>query len=507
MGSDTDKQFPSDAHCLARCLLSASQIEICEKERHDAPGDAMSLAEVAIAKGFIKEADIAAMESVLKERRGEAPSPQPVQKREPEIHDYFIQDRLGCGPLGTVYLASQLSVRRLVAIKALCPAIFQNEDARTDLFNHVRSVSSLGHKNLLRILDCVRTQENTFIISEYLRGKPLDVIVRREGRLHEKRALGIAIEITMALDRMRQAGLCHRNIKPSNIILAEDGQTRLTDYVTEDVAPKPGRASMSHASALFMAPEQISPRLLADTRSDLYSLGIVLYYMVTATAPFSGTIREILSQKISQEIRSPRAIVSNLSEGTCKVIWGLIQTEPKDRYQEPAQVLDDLRQASDALGLDLPSEEEHIFDITQAQFHVPLISENPTVLSTPGADLGAMSAQTTTAAPLPSPAKNLLTYPCRLRVISGSDAGLIKVIMPDEELTIGRIAGPNLLGVRDPLVSRRHCIVRHTGEALILIDNDSTNGTFLDGERITERAMLRDGSRIQVGDTVIIVEA
>ncbi|HOX40276.1 MAG TPA: FHA domain-containing serine/threonine-protein kinase [Candidatus Brocadiia bacterium] len=507
MSSEPENDKLADIHAFARCLLTADQVESCEKERADSSSEPLSIAEIALARGFLKEADMALLDSVLHERRGDAPSPQPKQKREPEIHDYFMQDRLGCGPLGTVYLASQLSVRRLVAIKALCPALFRDEQSRADLFNHARAVSALSHKNIVRILDCVRTQENTFIVSEYLRGMPLDVLVRRDGRFAEKRALGVALEITLALDQMRRAELCHRNIKPSNITITEAGPIKLTDFVDENVAAKPGRASMSWANALFMAPEQVSPRLLMDIRSDLYSLGLTIYYMMTGQVPFSGSLRDILNQKITQDIRSPRSVVPDLSEGSCKVIWGLTQREPRDRYQTPAEVLDDLRRASDSLGLGLASDDEQRLDLTQAQFNIPLLGENPVMVANGGGDLTVMATDRLVAPVAYSEKKGVINYPCRLRVIDGSDAGLIKIIMPGEELTIGRISGANLLGVRDTLVSRRHCVVRHTGEAVFLVDNGSTNGTFVNGDRVIEQVTLSDGARIQVGDTILVIEA
>ncbi|HOX37728.1 MAG TPA: FHA domain-containing serine/threonine-protein kinase [Candidatus Brocadiia bacterium] len=525
MGSDSQSFRSADLYALLRSVLTTEQLKDCEDARATLAslGIKRTVGEIALERGYIREEELKELEGVLTERtEGLEWEEEDYDGPAPEIPGYRMLDRLGSGGMGTVYLALQEKMNRQVAVKILAPHLLIDSDHIKRFEEEAKAVAALNHRNIVQGFDWVESGDHCCLVMEYVHGLPLDVLVKRERRLSEKRALSIAIEVARGLNHAFQRGIVHRDLKPANIIISSDGTAKIADFGLARVIRDAGTdgkkmpdtlAYRISGTPMFMSPEQARGIREIDTRSDLYCLGLVIYFMVTGQLPYKGNVTEVIHRQIHDPIPSPRSIVPEITDGTCRLIWRLTHKRAEERYQTPQELLVDLRAAHDRLGLDIKPEKDSDFGLTQAHFQIDLLGDQSVVLlDTDSAkvepDLAKMPTERIPAPPPPTE-KEFLTpgSPCRFRAVEGPGEGLAKVLLPGQTLTIGRDAAVSQIAITDTKISRLHCLVRHLGERVVIEDAGSTNGTFVDGERLTGRVPLEIGCRIQVGDTIFVVEA
>jgi serine/threonine protein kinase len=269
-----------------------------------------------------------------------------------EIPGYKILRQLGRGGMATVYLAMQESVQREVALKVMSPALLVDPDFGERFLREARIAAKLHHRHVVGVHDVGREGDHHYIAMEYLGGGTL---LNKDGT---PRPVGFALrvirEIAMALNYAHAKGFVHRDVKPDNILLREDGSAALTDFGiarASDSATHMTRTGTVIGTPHYMSPEQARGRSL-DGRADLYSLGIVLYELLTGRVPFHAD--DSLAVGI-MHITQPIPILPEHLQALQPLLNRMLAKQPDDRYQNGAAVADAIEQIEIALARgDLP---------------------------------------------------------------------------------------------------------------------------------------------------------
>ena len=266
----------------------------------------------------------------------------------PDLPGYEIQRLLGAGGTSTVWLARQLSLDRVVAIKILSPKLLADESARAQFQKEARAAARLSHAAIVRILDFGEHAGRLYYVMEFVDGTNLATWLVENQRMAHGEVLKLADIIAGALDTVwRETSLIHCDIKPGNILLGNDGAVKLTDLGLARIA---GAAATREPSACiegtptYIAPEQIEGRE-PDCRSDIYSFGLTLYHLLTGKPPFEGrSLDEVLEAQQSDYLPDPCEILPRLPVA---IGWLLAKMTAKDPAKRPAawaDVLKDLHQ-------------------------------------------------------------------------------------------------------------------------------------------------------------------
>ncbi len=268
----------------------------------------------------------------------------------PEVGRYRILRPLGRGAMGTVYLADDPIIGRRVALKVLkldLPgAENSSEKLRSRFQTEVKSAGILSHPNIVTVYDAIEeTDDGALCIAmEYVEGTTLSEILRRPEPIGTDTALEIGAQISEALAYAHEKGVIHRDIKPANVIVTESGRAKITDFGIAhliDAALSDDLRFLGTPS--YMAPERIEGREI-DQRADLFSLGVVLYQLVTRHMPFQGASVADLTRSIARdEPTPPERYVSDLREDLASILTRCLEKSPKRRYQDAGTLAMDLR--------------------------------------------------------------------------------------------------------------------------------------------------------------------
>jgi hypothetical protein len=251
---------------------------------------------------------------------------------------YRVIGLLGRGGMGEVYRADDLKLGQAVALKFLPPKLAEDPVRRERFFAEVRITRQLSHPNICRVYDIQEIEGRHFLSMEFIDGEDLASLIRRIGHLSNEKALDIARQLAAGLAAAHERGVLHRDLKPANIMLDGHGRVRITDFGLAIVQEDETQAAEIAGTPAYMAPEQLAGKG-ATVRSDIYSLGLVLYEIYTGKKAFTAaTLAELREQK---ETHTPRAI-SELREGMDPVVERLIrrcmERDPNARPASMAQL-------------------------------------------------------------------------------------------------------------------------------------------------------------------------
>lgn len=265
------------------------------------------------------------------------------------ISHYKILEKLGEGGMGVVYKADDTKLRRAVALKFLAPELTRDAEAKKRFIHEAQAVSALDHPNIAVVHEVDETDDGrSFICMAYYPGKTLKELIN-EGPLPIDKAIEIAVQIADGLQRAHEAGIIHRDIKPANIILTERGEVKIVDFGIAKLMGQshPTRTKTTAGTAAYMSPEQ-AQGLVIDKRSDLFSLGIVLYEMLTGKRPFQGEHEAaVLYSIVSVDPPPPSSLNPAVPPLLDMAVMRLLEKDPAKRYLAAADLEKDLRDAID----------------------------------------------------------------------------------------------------------------------------------------------------------------
>jgi serine/threonine-protein kinase len=258
---------------------------------------------------------------------------------------YQLNQIIGRGGMSTVYRATDLMLDRTIAVKVLLAALADEDPTYIARFEReARAAAALTHRAVVTVYDAGVDEGERFIAMEYIDGRSLAEILRDDGPIEPEEAVTIAREVTGALAAAHSAGILHRDVKPANVMVTDDGAVKVLDFGV--ARPLDGTTLTQAASlvgtAAYMAPERALGKP-GDARSDIYSLGCLLYAMLTGGPPFTGELSAaVLHQHINTDPRPPSSVTPRIPATLDAVVLGMLAKSPAARPQTAAEVRDRL---------------------------------------------------------------------------------------------------------------------------------------------------------------------
>ncbi len=275
----------------------------------------------------------------------EGSGPEKTRERSgTNIAQYHVLERLGGGGMGVVYKAEDTRLKRLVALKFMTSGVFATEEHRARFLREARAAAALDHPNICTIYEIVEDEGETCLAMSYVDGPSLQALIKT-GPMKTERALEIATQAAQGLEEAHRKGIVHRDIKSGNIMLTAAGLVKIVDFGLAHLGEETRitREGTTLGTPAYMAPEQWTGATV-DHRVDLWSLGVVVYEMVSGQLPFRGQHHRTLGYQIVNDPPPPLVrIQQGTPEGLQQVLEKALAKRPQDRYRDAAQMLDDLR--------------------------------------------------------------------------------------------------------------------------------------------------------------------
>lgn len=258
---------------------------------------------------------------------------------------YEIVGKIGTGGMADVYKAKDHKLNRFVAVKVL-KAEFRNDKAFITKFRaEAQAAAGLAHPNIVNIYDVGDEKGISFIVMELVEGITLKEYIAKKGKLAVREATSIAIQVAQGLEAAHNSGIVHRDVKPQNIIISTDGKVKVTDFGIARAASSNTINTTVMGSVHYSSPEQARGGY-SDAKSDIYSLGITMYEMLTGHVPFDGdTTVAIAIKHLQEEMKSPEIYVPNLPKSTVQIIFKCTQKSPDRRYANMSELIYDLKES------------------------------------------------------------------------------------------------------------------------------------------------------------------
>jgi serine/threonine protein kinase/predicted Zn-dependent protease len=253
---------------------------------------------------------------------------------------YLVIEELGCGGMGRVYKVQDTKIGEKVALKLIRPEAGLDKKSLERFSNEIKLARKIRHKNVCQMFDLGEDQGTRYITMEYVHGEDLKQLIRKVGRLSPGQAVGIARQICDGLGEAHKLGVVHRDLKPQNVMVDEDGNARIMDF---GIARSLSGKRMTGPGVLIGTPEYMSPEQVEgidiDQRSDIYSLGIILYEMVTGCPPFTGETPLSVAHKHKYETpESPRKVNPQISDDLTRLVLRCLTKDPAGRYQTATEL-------------------------------------------------------------------------------------------------------------------------------------------------------------------------
>ena len=279
---------------------------------------------------------------------------------------YRLDAQLGIGGMGTVYRARHLLIDRPVAVKVLNPRFVEDEAARIRFQREARAAGRLQHTNAVTVTDYGQTQDGyVYIVMELLEGRTLRDILAKEAPLEAARSVSLMLQVSAAVGAAHEAGIIHRDLKPANIFIVQRTEVpsvvKVLDFgiaklaaesLEEDEIKALTQVGAMIGTPRYMSPEQCDGAELTPA-ADVYSLGVILYEMLTGTVPFSGSTPLAIAMKHTSELpRRPREFVNSIPSALEDVVLHALEKRPQDRPANAAEFRQELLTTADRLGLE-----------------------------------------------------------------------------------------------------------------------------------------------------------
>lgn len=258
---------------------------------------------------------------------------------------YEILEKVGTGGMADVYKAMDHTLGRYVAVKVLKDEFSQDVNFVTKFRTEAASAAGLEHPNIVNIYDVGSQSDFHYIVMELIEGITLKTYIEKKGQLTFKEAASIAIQVGRGIEAAHNKGIIHRDIKPQNIIISTEGKVKVTDFGIAKAATSNTISSDVMGSVHYSSPEQARNGFV-DGKSDIYSLGIVMYEMITGRVPFDGdSTVAVAIQHLQEDMESPRTYAPEIPVSMEKIILKCTQKNPDRRYENITALLSDLRKS------------------------------------------------------------------------------------------------------------------------------------------------------------------
>jgi serine/threonine protein kinase len=436
------------------------------------------------------------------------------------VGGFTLEAPIGQGGMSWTFRARRPSNGELVALKVLDPNLARDQGGELvqRFLREGQAATRLRHPNIVGALDhgtCPTTGLH-FIALELVEGQTAEDLLALRGVLPEAEALNIALGVAQALSCLEQNGVIHRDVKPTNILVDAAGTAKLADL---GVAKLLDAGSLTTIGAMigtphYIAPEQAIALDQVDIRADLYALGVTLFRLVTGKFPFAGDeFMELVTRHVNEDLPDPRQFVAGVTEDTARLIATLAARDPADRYPSARAAAEDLArvllgQTAQGIrtaprnGASAPSPAP-----TPASAPPPAPARTPTpapprpqpsqpkttrvreatpvpATRAPARPPSGVSAPAgaRTKTPVPASAARATSPTLRITVRTGANV-LSRKKFDQDLITIGREPRCDVQ-IDNPMVSRHHCEVRRTGARFLVLERNTTNGTYLNGKRV-----------------------
>lgn len=258
---------------------------------------------------------------------------------------YEILEKIGTGGMSDVYKAKCHKLNRFVAIKVLKQEFSENANFVSKFRTEAQAAAGLMHPNIVNVYDVGEENGIYYFVMEMVEGITLKKYIEKKARLSVKEAISIAIQVSMGIEAAHNNHIIHRDIKPQNIMISKEGKVKVTDFGIAKAATSNTITSNVMGSVHYTSPEQARGGY-SDEKSDIYSLGITMFEMLTGRVPFNGeTTVAIAIKHIQEELPSPREYVPEIPVSVEQIVFKCCQKSPDRRYQSMAELIDDLKQS------------------------------------------------------------------------------------------------------------------------------------------------------------------
>jgi serine/threonine protein kinase len=262
-----------------------------------------------------------------------------------ELGDFVVEEEIGLGGMGAVYLGRQRSLDRPVALKVLRPSAASNKNFVRRLSREARTAAQIIHNNIVQIYYVGREKEVFFIAMEYVDGKSVRERIYGDNGISEGEAIDIILQASEGLEKAHRQNILHRDVKPSNLLLNRHGEVKVADFGLaldlHEVRIEGGEKRVE-GSPHYMSPEALRGEF--SFASDIYSLGATCYHMVTSRPPFTGKVpAAVMAKHVTDYPRSPREMNPHLSRGLCRIIQKMMAKRSGDRFASIEEVIQELR--------------------------------------------------------------------------------------------------------------------------------------------------------------------
>ncbi len=446
-----------------------------------------------------------------------------------------VVEQIGQGGMATVYKAYQPALDRYVAIKVL-PATYAKDPTFMERFvREARAIAKLYHPHILPVHDFGEQDGTTYIVMEYVSGGTLKRRLKPNQPMPLRDAIDLILQVCQALECAHQHNIVHRDIKPGNMLLRSDSFVLLSDFGIAKILEANTvltRTGVGIGTPQYMSPEQSTGSANVGPRSDLYSLGIVLYQAVAGRVPFGspGDAPLTISLKhVNEPLPPPRQFAPDLPPLVEQVIIKALEKDPDRRFQSATEMIDALNNvnmalrgpsigfssAFQAVAPSYPSSSSAQADgAERGQPSMPISPLPPSqgvtcfrcsavnlpgklFCTTCGYDLSGRRAQNDRFL-----GPSGLPYYARLSMMNGPLAGR-RFTLHQDTTSIGRTTGNDII-IPDLTVSRQHALLRFENGHWVVEDKNSANGTFVNGVRIRWPQPLAEGDQIRFGDEIVI---
>lgn len=326
---------------VERGFATAEEVSRCLNRQEEAAGDSdpknRSLGQLLIEEGLATPKQI---ERLMPEID--------AQKATQQIPGYKIMGKLGAGAMAVVYKARQISLDRMVAIKVLPKKYAKNQQFIERFYAEGKAAAKLNHPNIVGALDVGHVGDTHYFVMEYVDGASVYEHLVAHGRYDEGDAIRVGMETAEALDHSHKAGFIHRDVKPKNIMITQEGVVKLADMglarAVSDREAAEAEAGKAFGTPYYISPEQIRGEIDVDFRADIYGLGCTLYHMVTGQVPFDGpNPSAVMHKHLKTDPIPPDHLNPSLTTGISEVIEVAMAKDRNKRYATTEDLLDDLK--------------------------------------------------------------------------------------------------------------------------------------------------------------------